>query len=310
MAAVFREVLPYSGFDDSTPTGGPGIVVPLKSSNVVMLEGGRDLKLVTVMKPMLDLDDIKDDKYYQSMLQMQHVTDQYDRMVDLVSLKSGDLRVIKITGNNYVPLGKARIDAVNPRTKKAEASLKVIVLKQKPVTIAIRPVQVRNERGELVNSSTVSIDPELLKQQMNYIWKWQANVVFDLSKTVSVPIDGLRPESAADIQDRDLKRAFLTNKDGDANLTFFMVKQALDKRKPVAGVTDPEAGYSLISDDRSDSTMAHEAGHYLGSVTDSGKFSMSYGHQGTDADLLMRDGGAGHKIPFSLVTDFNKRYRA
>jgi hypothetical protein len=37
---------------------------------------------------------------------------------------------------------------------------------------------------------------------------------------------------------------------------------------------------------------------------------MRYGHQGTDPKLLMRDGGAGSKIPFSIVTDFNKGYRA
>ena len=56
--------------------------------------------------------------------------------------------------------------------------------------------------------------------------------------------------------------------------------------------------------------MAHEAGHFLGSLSESGKFSMRYGHQGTAANLLMRAGGAGYKIPFSLVTDFNKGYRA
>ncbi len=55
---------------------------------------------------------------------------------------------------------------------------------------------------------------------------------------------------------------------------------------------------------------AHEAGHYLGALSESGKFSARYGHQGTDPILLMRDGGPGYKIPFSLVTDFNKGYRA
>jgi hypothetical protein len=88
-----------------------------------------------------------------------------------------------------------------------------------------------------------------------------------------------------------------------------MVKRAVNRDSKDLGVINSEAGISLISDDRSDSTMAHEAGHFLGSLSESGKFSQRYGHQGTDANLLMRAGGAGHKIPYSLVPDFNKGYR-
>jgi hypothetical protein len=120
----------------------------------------------------------------------------------------------------------------------------------------------------------------------------------------------LKPGQPADITDEKLKAELIAKKDPDASLTFFMVKRAVNKDSKDLGVINSEAGISLISDDRSDTTMAHEAGHFLGSLSESGKFSMKYGHQGTDANLLMRAGGAGRRIPFELVTDFNKGYRA
>jgi hypothetical protein len=48
-----------------------------------------------------------------------------------------------------------------------------------------------------------------------------------------------------------------------------MVKRAANNADKDLGVINSEAGISLISDDRSDSTMAHEAGHFLGSLSES-----------------------------------------
>ena len=95
---------------------------------------------------------------------------------------------------SLVGFGTAKIEAINPKTKKAEATLKVTVLKEQRVRIAIRPVKVRDDQGILVNSSQKPINPDVLVRQMNRIWKPQANVVFELSKTDPVTLDGLRPE--------------------------------------------------------------------------------------------------------------------
>ena len=89
MPAQFRELLPNSGFDDQTPTGGAGIVIPYRSANVVL----------------------KDSSYHQAMLHAQHGGSTPDKVVDMVSLKTGDLRVVKITANSLVGLGKAKIEA-------------------------------------------------------------------------------------------------------------------------------------------------------------------------------------------------------
>ena len=103
--------------------------------------------------------------------------------------------------------------------------------------------------------------------------------------------------------------SFESMKDPAAALTAFLVRRAYDDGARVSGVTNAKAGLCLIGDDRTENTLAHEAGHYLGALDESGKFSQRYGHQGTDPDLLMRDGGAGRKIPFGQATDFNKGYR-
>src|SRR4029079_14851413 len=106
-------------------------------------------------------------------------------------------------------------------------------------------------------------DPQVLVDQMNAIWKPQANVVFELGKTDPALIEGLKPGEQADNTDETLKAALIAKKDPDAALTFFLVKRAVNKDSRDLGVINSEAGISLISDDRSDSTMAHEAGHFL-----------------------------------------------
>jgi hypothetical protein len=307
MSVAFSEVLPNSGFDSSTPTGGAGIVIPHKGAGIVILEGGKDLKLTTVLKQMLEVDELKNHNYQQALIDARYDSGATGKTLDLASLKSGALRLFKITANALVGIG-AKIEAVNAK-KKTEAILKVLVLRQKRVKVAIRPVQVRDNNGVPVNSAANPGDPNKLLDQMNYIWRPQANVVYELGKTDPVTIDQLKPGQPADITDEDLKAAFIAKKDPDADLTFFMVKRAVNKESTDLGVINSEAGFSLISDDRSDFTMAHEAGHFLGSLSEKGKFSMKYGHQGTADNLLMRAGGAGSKIPFHLVTDFNKGYR-
>ncbi len=319
MAATFHEVLPHSGFDYHIPSGGPGIVIPYKGSNSVRLDGGKGVTLTTAMGPMLSLLEIKDQNYLQEIwLSVEQscgdppgsVIADTLMSIEAEGFRTGEIRIFKIIGNSFVPLGKAKIEAKNPRTRTVEESLQVIVLKKKVVKIAIRPVQFHNAAGILVNSSAITIDPPLLLNQMNRIWNSQANIFFEMSRTGPVTIDRLR-DAPADFQDSDLKADFIANRDPGADLTFFMVKLALNEKSAVSGVIDSEARYALVSDGplESDNTMAHEAGHYLGSLNEAGKFSQHYPDRESGSDLLMADGGSGYRIPFSDVTDFNKGYR-
>lgn len=307
MSAEFKEVFANCGFDPQTPSGGPGIVIPQNGEGFVLLDGGSGLKVAPVLNDRLRVDEIKGDQRHQVIANSPYPRTALAKAPAVTLLKSGTLRLFKITANKHLGLG-LKIEALSPK-KTVETTLKVIILKQKPVKIAIRPVQVRDEKGGLVSSSKNLVDPKVLRDEMNAIWTPQANVVFELSKTDPVTIDPLKPGQDADITNENVKKAFMDKKDPDAMLTFFMVKRAVNRDGKDLGVIDSQAGISLISDDRSDSTMAHEAGHFLGSLSESGKFSMRYGHQGKDENLLMRAGGAGRRIPYGIVTDFNKGYR-
>jgi hypothetical protein len=75
------------------------------------------------------------------------------------------------------------------------------------------------------------------------------------------------------------------------------------------GVTDPKERVSLIADSRSDSTMAHEAGHFLGSLNEKGTFSSVYSHPEKSQEMLMHEQHTGKKIPYSAVPNFNYGYR-
>ncbi|MGH9740744.1 MAG: hypothetical protein ACRD51_00160 [Candidatus Acidiferrum sp.] len=302
--AKFGQVWPCDGVDEHTAAGHVGIIVPLRGSNNVILMDGSALKVSSTRSPAVQVQEIDDPHAHPIW------ADLVVAALAIGKLKVGAIRVFKVTGNSLVGIDVAEIRATNAHTSKVEATLKVIVLRQKLIRISIRPVQIHDELGHVLSFTNAPVDARKLLDQMNAVWEPQANVVFDLGKTDPALIDGLSPKAiGADIQNPTLLASFMSKKDPAADFTAFLVRRALDGNSQVSGVTNSEAGFALISDDRSDRTLAHEAGHFLGSLNAHGKFSHRYGDRGLDPDLLMRGGGAGRKIPFGLVTDFNKGYR-
>ena len=90
------------------------------------------------------------------------------------------------------------------------------------------------------------------------------------------------------------------------HMTFFVVHKiphsggdpvvrAREVSRRTAPCTSP-LGVSFISDLRLPSTFAHEAGHYVGDMP----------HEGVDTALLMREEGAGYKIPFEQAKRFRE----
>ena len=310
MPAIFREVFPYAGVDELTATGNVAIIVPLKGSNVVLLEGGSNLKVASTLRPAVQVDEITDPHYFTALANQLHPIDSIEMVYTIAQLKLGIYRIFKITGNSLAGFDVAKVQAINPRTSRVEATLKVLVLGKKLIKISIRPAQIRGDQEKLVSFTNASLNVQSLVDQMNAIWQPQANIVFQLAKSDPALIDGLTPKSeGADIKNPTLLASFQNQKDTSADFTAFLVRRAYDGNDVVNGVTNAKAGVVLISDSRSESTLAHEAGHFLGALGEDGKYIKDYGHQGTDPKLLMRDGGAGWKIPFGLVPDFNKNYR-
>jgi len=211
-------------------------------------------------------------------------------------------RIFRIKGDAPVGFDKVRVEAKNTKTRKAEATLKVIVLDKKTVKVAIRPVQVRD--GKQLVSLGNAADPKKLLTEMNAIWNPQANVYFELGRTDAATIDGLSPQADA-IEMQKLPKGFLDERDSGSVLTFFLVRKVTNGGTVDNGVTNAKERISLIADSRSDSTMAHEAGHFLGALTAEGKYDSEYGHPEKSQEMLMHVHHIGKKIPYSAVTKFN-----
>jgi hypothetical protein len=296
MAAKFREVTKYSGVDEDLSPDYQGIVVPLKGANQVMLGDGAGLTVQANLP---------------SMVKVKEITSNYPTSLtadQTANLKSRALRLFEISADVVPGMDKAYVTAKDSKGVE-KAKLKVLVLRPRPATISLRPVYVIQGTQE-VPLTTDSSGAQSLVDAMNAIWTPQANVVFTLEPSVKAVIKGISPQATGvDITNAAIMKELIAAKGSAKGLTAFMVNQALDNGKVVNGVTDAKVGIALISDKRRDSTIAHEAGHYLGAVDEKGKFISTYGHPGSQAaEMLMRDGGSGHKIPYGVVSDFNKGY--
>ena len=130
----------------------------------------------------------------------------------------------------------------------------------------------------------------------------------ELGRTDAATIDGLSPQADA-IEMLKLPQSFLDERDSRSALTFFLVRKVTDGGTPDNGATRAKERISLIADSRSDSTMAHEAGHFLGSLNAKGNYDSEYGHPEKSQEMLMHAQHTGNKIPYSAVLNFNHGYR-
>jgi hypothetical protein len=301
MAATFREVAAYSGVDENLPTGGQGIVVPSGGSTLVILEGARGLDVRSTIPSKVHVYEVK--KRLERAEAARNASNPSEAMR---RFDDDSWRIFRIKADAPVGFDKVRVEAKNTKTHKAEATLKVIVLDNKTVKVAIRPAQVRDGR-QLVSLGNAA-DPQKLLDEMNAIWNPQANVYFELGRTDAATIDGLSPQADA-IEMQKLPKGFLDERDSGSVLTFFLVRKVTNGGTVDNGVTNAKERISLIADSRSDSTMAHEAGHFLGALTAEGKYDSEYGHPEKSQEMLMHVHHIGKKIPYSAVTKFNYGYR-
>lgn len=300
---MFREVAAYSGVDEKLPTKGKqGIIIPKGRSTLVILEGGNGLTVQSTLPAQVHVQEFKTKQERADATR--NATNPSDA---IRRLDAGSWRIFSIKGDNPVGIDKVTVEAKN-QANKSEATLKVIVLEKKTVKVAIRPVQVRDPDSKKFVSLGNAADPDKLLKEMNAIWNLQANVYFEpLGRTDVATIDGVATQAV--IEATKLQDGFLQERDKDSALTFFLVYRVRDGR-PVRGFTIAKDRISLIGDDRSDSTMAHEAGHFLGSLNEKGNYSSEYGHPENDQEMLMHEYHTGTKIPYSAVPNFNYGYRS
>ena len=301
MAATFREVTAYSGVDENLPTGGQGIVVPSGGSTLVILQDGRGLDVRSTIPSKVYVYEFKTRQERAGAVRNASNPSEAMRRFD-----DDSWRIFRVKADAPVGFDKVRVEAKNTKTHKAEATLKVIVLDKKTVKVAIRPAQVRD--GKQLVSLGNAADAQKLLDEMNAIWNPQANVYFELGRTDAATIEGLSPQADA-IEMQKLPKGFLDERDSRSALTFFLVRKVTDGGTADKGATNAKERVSLIADSRSDSTMAHEAGHFLGALTAEGKYDSEYGHPEKSEEMLMHVHHIGKKIPYSAIPKFNYGYR-
>lgn len=299
MAATFREVTAYSGVDENLPTGGQGIVVPSGGSTLVILQDGRGLDVQSTMPSKVYVYEFKTRQERTGAVRNASNPSEAMRRFD-----DDSWRIFRVKADSPVGIDKVKVEA--KRTKaKAEATLKVIVLDKKTVKVAIRPAQVRDGKQLVILGNAA--DAQKLLDEMNAIWNPQANVYFELGRKDAATIEGLSPQAEA-IEMQKLPKGFLDERDARSALTFFLVRKVTDGGTADKGATNAKERVSLIADSRSDSTMAHEAGHFLGALTAEGKYDSEYGHPEKSQEMLMHVHHSGKKIPYSAITRFNYGY--
>ena len=301
MAAAFREVTAYSGVDENLPTGGQGIVVPSGGSTLVILQDGRGLDVRSTIPSKVDVYEFKTRQERTGAVRNASNPSEAMRRFD-----DDSWRIFRVKADAPVGFDKVRVEAKRTKADKAETTLKVIVLDKKTVKVAIRPAQVRD--GKQLVSLGNAADAQKLLDEMNAIWNPQANVYFELGRTDAATIEGLSPQADA-IEMQKLPQGFLDERDSRSALTFFLVRKVTDGGTADKGATNAKERVSLIADSRSDSTMAHEAGHFLGALTAEGKYDSEYGHPEKSQEMLMHVHHTGKKIPYSAITKFNYGYR-
>lgn len=303
MPAKFLEAFANHGVDETvTP---PGMIVPLHGSNMVALTGGDGLH------PVLDAK-IKHIKIIEVNQAIFNVFSLMSDAEPAVVPLPADARIFQIDG--HLP-GNTDVIA-------GHARLTVRILKQRLVKIAIKPVQVRDKNGSVVLHAQRKFDIPKLVEAMNQIWTVQANVVFKLVSADPILVaDEVAIAKAMDLKAEsaplpevvnmvDFVKMFDGFKDQNAEMTFFLFGKVVDRPRGAKGQGDPVDGATIrstspiafISDLRTNSTMAHEAGHLLG-------YS---GHvDPPNARQLMNEGGPGvglGKILFNdVVQKFNRQ---
>jgi hypothetical protein len=173
MAANFREVAAYSGVDEKLPSGGQGIVIPSGGSTLVILEDAKGLDVRSTIPSKVHVYE------FTTKQELAGAAKNASNPADaLRRFEEDSWRIFRIKADAPVGIDKARVEAKNTKTGRAEATLKVIVLNKKTVKVAIRPAQVSDGK-QLVRLGSAA-DPQKLLDEMNAIWNPQANVYSNL----------------------------------------------------------------------------------------------------------------------------------
>jgi hypothetical protein len=278
MSVRFGEVRKNSGLDlNAKPF--PAMIVPLGGSNIIKIFGAAGLipfddNGILVIKE-LDGDAMIMDKYlensvpiamgaiggdpgamYATMLKM-----ALEIKLQLV----GNPRFFQITGKALGGEAGTTVRVAKTQKSKADGSLRAVVLRPRRLKLSIRPLQVHNNKGNLVYHCETNYDAKVLLGRINAVWTPQANIVFEPASFDPAPLDDRAAVAKAlgssspnpivppIIEFDDFSEMFQKLKDKEkpkADFTIFMVHRLTHggEGNAVYGVTHQKGGFALVSD--------------------------------------------------------------
>jgi hypothetical protein len=300
MATRFIEVLPNYGVDDNVGPI-PEMIVPLRGTNHILLIDGEGLDVKAESPHMLEITEVK----------------------NFVRKDLPKPRMFRLRGR-ALP-GKAGLLVVARRGTTDTAKLRVFVLENRIVRLAVRPLQT----APGVFHAKVRPDPVAFVYEMNEIWAPQANVLIDLLSDKPALIDdpdqnardmgafeadGITPDTKKGVFQESIQMltygnllsfapVFLsylgTDPVKNTDFTLFVVHAISAYAGLTTGLTDPSYKFALVSDDAPARDWAHELGHFL---------RRAHGESVVKGELMV-SGGQGEKIPVQdAVQVFNRRH--
>jgi hypothetical protein len=292
-----------------------GVGFSVKSTN--------DAVVVTEIKDPRDLIAMRND-YHNAL--MQPGVDEKLRnglMPDIV-MGAGP-RYFNVFGRGLVGPPAVTIVAKSPKSNKDDTSLRVVVLKDKHIKLGIRNLKVPDGNGAMVEHATKPSAPEKDVAAINAIWTPQANIIFDLVNKDPLFLDdtdektqqelakalgttpGYVPKIGEIVDPNKLVNMIASRNKTEADFTIIVVRKAVDLAKSVVnGITIPAGRFAMVTDLRDMTTMAHEAGHFIGGHGGQAGWVDEPDWWGADSRMLMRGGGAGFKIPFDFAIQCRK----
>jgi hypothetical protein len=335
--ARFIEVLRCRGVDeDAIP---PGMVVPLAGSNFVALTEGRGLRVVEHHRG-IEINEV-DPKLMRGIAltlnqALPHIEDKQASLALRPNLVTTDVRLFEIHGRHKVAFPGVLVQAISGH--RTLAKLNVVVLDRVTINVAIRNLRVPDKSGNIVFHAKQPCDPIKEQDFMNRIWTPQTNIAFDLVSSEPALLDtrekGFKEEMAKELNVRDpitrdlaphlvelapeilptptakILRNHVVPK---AHITFFFVNAIKTSTGRTPNGVMSSSGIGFIASNRAVTTFAHEAGHFLGGKIENREWQNLHHTFDQDKDkprgyddvrYLMRDNGAGWKIPFKLVEQF------
>jgi hypothetical protein len=278
------------------------MIVPLRGTNHIFLIDGEGLAVQAESPHMLEITEVK----------------------NFVRKDLPKPRMFRLRGRGLL-LSKAGLLVVARRGTTVTAQLRVFVLENRIVRLAVRPLQT----APGVFHAKVLPDPVAFVYEMNEIWAPQANVLIDLVPSKPALIDdpdqiardlgafeadGFTPDTKKGVFQESIQmltrgslRSFApvflsylgTDPVKNTDLTLFVVHAISAYAGVTTGLTDPSYRFALVSDDADARVWAHELGHFL---------RRAHGESVVEGELMV-SGAQGVKIPVQdAVQDFNRRH--